>query len=68
MHFQKNLKQPNVEVIYKEQRGLDVPAIVLDSVDPDSMFDLRADTSLRTEIENYVNWFRAYPQKDGGIQ
>lgn len=57
----------HAEVIYKVQRGLDVPAIVLDCTAAESTFGWCADTSLRTGIEDYVKWYRSCYQKNGGI-
>lgn len=47
------------KVIYKEQRGLDVPAIVLDCTAAESKLGWRAETSLNTGISDYVTWYRA---------
>ena len=55
------LDQP-AEVIYKEQRGLDVPAIVLDSTSAESKFGWRALTSLQSGIEDYVKWYRSHQE------
>lgn len=57
----------HAEVIYKEQRGLDVPAIVLDCTAAESRFGWRAETSLRAGIEDYVKWYRSGHKKDNGI-
>jgi UDP-glucose 4-epimerase len=52
------------EVIYKEQRILDVPEIVLNCAAAQSKFGWQAETSLRAGIEDYVTWYRATYQKD----
>ena len=49
-------------VTYKEQRGLDVPEIVLDCTAAERRFGWCADTSLETGIEDYVEWYRKYYQ------
>lgn len=51
------------EVIYKEQRGLDVPSIVLDCTAAKNLFGWCADNSLNTGIEDYVEWYRESHQK-----
>jgi len=51
------------EVIYKGQRGLDVPSIVLDCTAAESKFGWRARTSLHAGIEDYVRWYRDTHQK-----
>ena len=58
----------HAEVIFKEQRGLDVPAIVLDCTAAESKFGWRADTSLKIGIEDYVKWSRSFYQKGGTIK
>lgn len=52
------------DVIYKEQRGVDVPAIVLDCTAAENKFGWRATTSLQAGIEDYVEWYRASYKKD----
>lgn len=47
------------EVIYKDQRGFDVPSIVLDCTAADCKFGWRAETSLSTGISDFVAWYRA---------
>lgn len=47
----------HAEVIYKEQRCLDVPAIVLDCTAAESRFGWRADTNLQSGIQEYLNWY-----------
>jgi UDP-glucose 4-epimerase len=64
----RSIVNQHAEVIYKEQRGLDVPAIVLDCTAAESTFGWRADTSLRTGLEDYVKWYRSCYQNHGGIQ
>lgn len=56
------------EVIYKEQRGLDVPAIVLNCAAAESRFGWRAETSLQAGIEDYVKWYRGYQQMVVGVK
>ena len=56
------VNQP-AEVIYKEQRGMDVPAIVLDCAAAEIKFSWRATTSLQTGIEDYVKWYGTCYQK-----
>ena len=51
------------EIIYKEQRGLDVPAIVLDCAAAESKFGWRAEISLQTGVEDYVRWYRTSHHK-----
>jgi UDP-glucose 4-epimerase len=46
------------EIIYREQRNIDVPAIVLDCKAAEKKFGWRASTSLQTGIEDYVKWYR----------
>jgi UDP-glucose 4-epimerase len=53
------------DIVYKEQRGLDVPAIVLNCAAAQSKFGWQTEISLRTGIEDYVSWYRATYQKDG---
>ena len=48
-------KQSNV--IYKEQRGVDVPAVVLNCAAAREKFGWCALTSLEIGIENYVGWY-----------
>lgn len=55
-----------IDVVYKEQRGLDVPSIVLDCSAAETKFGWRASTSLQTGLEDYVKWYRASQQRDGG--
>lgn len=55
----RSIFSQDVEVIYKGQRGLDVPAIVLDCTAAESTFGWRAEISLRTGIEDYVKWYRS---------
>jgi UDP-glucose 4-epimerase len=47
------------EIVYKEQRILDVPAIVLDCAAAKRKFGWQAGTSLQDGIEDYVSWYRA---------
>ncbi len=46
-----------VEVIYKEQRSLDVPAIVLNSNNAEKKFGWHASISIQAGIENYIKWY-----------
>ena len=64
----RSIVNQHAEVIYKEQRGLDVPAIVLDCTAAESTFGWRADTSLRAGIEDYVKWYRSGHQRDDSSQ
>jgi UDP-glucose 4-epimerase len=50
------LNQPT-DIIYKEQRGLDVPAIVLDCTAAEIRLGWRATTSLQTGVEEYLEWY-----------
>ncbi len=60
------VEQP-AKVIYKEQRGLDVPAIVLDCSAAERKFGWRAETSLNTGINDYVTWYRTKHLSDSDI-
>lgn len=46
------------EIIYKEQRSLDVPSIVLDCTAAESILGWRARTTLQAGIEDYVYWYK----------
>lgn len=52
-----------VEVTYRPARGLDVPAIVLDSSAAFKTFGWRALTSLETGIREYESWYTAEYQR-----
>ena len=47
----------SANVIYKEQRMLDVPAIVLDCAKAEQAFGWRASISLEVGVADYIRWY-----------
>lgn len=51
------------DVVYKQQRGLDVPAIVLDCSAAKSKFGWHAAINLHSGITEFLEWYRSIFQK-----
>jgi UDP-glucose 4-epimerase len=47
------------DVVYKRQRGLDVPVIVLDCSAAKNKFGWQATTSLQSGINEFLGWYRS---------
>ena len=52
------------EIIYKKQRKLDVPAIVLDCTSAERTFNWRVSFNMQDGIADYVEWYRTEFNKE----